>query len=50
MLQHQTDTAWHDIATLDESWFYFATDPERIWHSKATEALERERIAVQSKK
>jgi hypothetical protein len=30
MLQHQKDRAWHDIVTLDESWFYFKTDHERI--------------------
>jgi hypothetical protein len=50
MLQHQKDRAWHDIVTLDDSWFYFTTDHERIWHPEGTEAPERERITVQSRK
>jgi hypothetical protein len=49
MLQHQKVGAWYDIATLDESWFYFVTDHERIWLPGGTEAPEREWIAVQSR-
>jgi hypothetical protein len=26
ILQVQRDRAWHDIVTLDESWFYLSTD------------------------
>jgi hypothetical protein len=50
MLQHQKDCAWHDIATLDEPWFYFTIGHERIWLPEGTEAPERERITVQSRK
>jgi hypothetical protein len=34
--------------TLDDPWFYFTTDHERIWLPEGTEAPERERITVQS--
>jgi hypothetical protein len=50
MRQHQKDRAKHDIVTLDESWFDFTTDHERIWLPEATEAPERERITVESRK
>jgi hypothetical protein len=50
MLPHQKDKAWHDIITLDESWFYFATFYEWVWLPEGTEAPERERINVQSRK
>jgi hypothetical protein len=29
-LQVQRDCAWHDIVTLDKSWFYLSTDHELI--------------------
>jgi hypothetical protein len=50
MLQHQKYRAWYNIVTLDESWFYFTIDHERIWLREGTEAPERERITVQSRK
>jgi hypothetical protein len=28
ILEVQRDRAWHDIVTLDESWFYLSTDYE----------------------
>jgi hypothetical protein len=31
MLQVQRNGAEHDIATLDESWFYTSTDYEFVW-------------------
>jgi hypothetical protein len=31
MLQVQRDRAWHDIVTLDESWFYLSKDYEFVW-------------------
>jgi hypothetical protein len=49
MLQHQKDRAWYDIVTLNECWFYFTTDHERIWLPERTETPERERITVQSR-
>jgi lipopolysaccharide export system protein LptC len=50
MFQHQTGRAWHNIITADESWFYFTTDHERVWLRESTEAPEKERITVQSRK
>jgi hypothetical protein len=50
MIEHQKDRVWHGIITRDESWFYFTTDHERIWLPEGTEAPERERITVQSRK
>jgi hypothetical protein len=50
MLQFQKDRAWHDIVILDESWFYFTTDRERISLPEGTEAPQRERITIQSRK
>jgi hypothetical protein len=38
------------VITLNESWFYFTTDHERIWLLEGTKALKRERITVQSRK
>jgi hypothetical protein len=31
MLEVQRHRAWHDIVTLDESWFYPSTDYEFVW-------------------
>jgi hypothetical protein len=31
MLEVQRDRAWHDIVTLDESWFHLSTDYEFVW-------------------
>jgi hypothetical protein len=31
MLEVERDRAWHDIVTLDESWFYLSTDYEFVW-------------------
>jgi hypothetical protein len=50
MLQHQKDRVWHDTVTLDESCFDFTTDQERIWLPKGTEAPERERVTIYSRK
>jgi histone-lysine N-methyltransferase SETMAR len=50
MLEVQRDQAWHDIVTLDESWFYLSTDHELIWPPRDETVPEGERYAVQSKK
>jgi histone-lysine N-methyltransferase SETMAR len=50
MLQHQKNRARHDMITLDEPWFYFTTDHERIWLPEVTEVPEKERITAQSRK
>jgi hypothetical protein len=31
MPEVQRDRVWHDIVTLDESWFYLSTDYEFVW-------------------
>jgi hypothetical protein len=31
MLEVERDRAWHDVVTLDESWFYLSTDYEFVW-------------------
>jgi hypothetical protein len=31
MLEVQRDRAWHEIVTLDESWFYLSTGYEFVW-------------------
>jgi hypothetical protein len=49
MFRHQKDRAWHEVGTLDESWFYLTTDCGQIWLPEGTEAPERERITAQSR-
>jgi hypothetical protein len=49
MLEVQRDRAWHDIVTLDESWFYLRTDYGFIWLPRDEKVPERERHMVQSK-
>jgi hypothetical protein len=41
---------WHDIITLDESWFYLHTDHELIWLQLDDVVPERERHKIQSEK
>jgi hypothetical protein len=50
MLQHQKDREWHDIVTLNEFWFYFTTDQERMWLPEGTEAPEKKQVIVQSRR
>jgi hypothetical protein len=33
MLVVQGDRAWHDIVTLDESWFHLSPDSEFVWRT-----------------
>jgi hypothetical protein len=49
MLEVQRDRAWHDIVTLDESWFYRSTDYEFVWLPRDEKVPERERHTIQSK-
>jgi hypothetical protein len=44
------DRAWHDIITLDESWFYLSIDHEFIWLPHGEKVREREWHIVQLKK
>jgi hypothetical protein len=48
-LRIQCDRVWHNLVTLDESWFYLTTDHEFIWLLEAGELSERERRTIQSK-
>jgi histone-lysine N-methyltransferase SETMAR len=50
MLERQGRQSWHDIVTLDESWFYLHTYHELIWAQPDAEIPERERHTVQSQK
>jgi hypothetical protein len=49
MLEVQRDRAWHDIVTLDESWFYLSTDYEFVWLPRDENVPEKERHTIQSK-
>jgi hypothetical protein len=50
VLERQEPRSWHDIVTLDESWFYVNTDHELIWLRRDEEIPEKERQTVQSEK
>jgi hypothetical protein len=50
ILHAQQKRLWHDIVTLDESWFYHSTDHERIWLAPGETLPDRERHAIQSPK
>jgi hypothetical protein len=50
MLEVQHDRDWRNIATLDESWFYLATDHEFVWLPQEEKVFERERHTIHSKK
>jgi hypothetical protein len=49
MLQVQEQRAWHDIVTLDESWFYCGTDHNSIWLGSNETVAEKARVSVQCK-
>jgi histone-lysine N-methyltransferase SETMAR len=34
MLEVQRDRVWHDIATLEDSWFNLSTDYEFVWRAR----------------
>jgi hypothetical protein len=40
-VQAQEQRTWHDIVTLDESWFYSGTDHESIWVRPGEKVTER---------
>jgi hypothetical protein len=48
ILERQKSRSWHDIVTLDESWFYLNlnTDHELIWLQPNGEIPERERRTI----
>jgi hypothetical protein len=50
LLTTQQERCWHDIVTLDESWFYLNTDHEFIWLQADEKVPESERDTVRSEK
>jgi hypothetical protein len=50
VVERQEERSWHDIVTVDESWFYLNTDDELIWLRREEEIPERVRQMVQSQK
>jgi hypothetical protein len=46
MLERQERRSWHDIMTLNESWFYLHADHELIWAQPNAEVPEKERHTV----
>jgi hypothetical protein len=50
LLPAQDTRDWHDVVTLDESWFYYITDHELMWLPREGNVTDRECVAVQSKK
>jgi hypothetical protein len=49
-LRDQQTRAWHDIVTLDESWFYYITGHELIRLPPDGKVRDREPVTIQSKK
>jgi hypothetical protein len=49
ILLAQQTRDWHDIVTLDESWFDCITDHEPIWLPPDGKVPDRERVTIQSK-
>jgi hypothetical protein len=50
MLERQKQRSWHDIVTLNESWFYLNIGHGLIWLQPDGEIPERERGTIQSEK
>jgi hypothetical protein len=48
LLTGQQCRAWHDVVTLDESWFSLITQQEFIWLPETEKVPERERPTIQS--
>jgi hypothetical protein len=43
VLKRQQQRTWHDIVTLDESWFHLNLDHELIWIRPDEEIPEKEK-------
>jgi hypothetical protein len=48
MLEAQQAAGWHDIVTLNESWFYFSRDHECIWFEPEELVPDKERQIISS--
>jgi hypothetical protein len=49
MLQAQEQSAWLDIAALDESWSYCSANNESMWLGPVERVSERPRVRIQGK-
>jgi hypothetical protein len=50
LFEKQQIRAWHDIITLDKSWFHFSAKHELIWFAPEEVVPEREQHIIQSPK
>jgi hypothetical protein len=50
ILAIQRTRQWHDIVTLDESWFYWNSDHDLMWLPPGDAVPDRERYIIQSPK
>jgi hypothetical protein len=50
ILEVQEQRAWHDVVTLDESWFYCCTDHESKWLPLGEKVPERPHVTLQCEK
>jgi predicted cupin superfamily sugar epimerase len=48
LLEKQQTRTWHDIITVNESWFYFSTCHEMIWLAPEENNIKREQHLIQS--
>jgi hypothetical protein len=49
ILLAQETRVWHDLITLDESWFYYITDHKLIWLPPDGKVPDLERVRIQSR-
>jgi hypothetical protein len=48
-LEWQEVSEWHDVITVDESWFYLFTNSEIIWYAAGDIIHTRERVMIRLK-
>jgi hypothetical protein len=50
ILSIESHRQWHEIVTLDESWFYWCSDHDLMWMRPGETIPDRERYTIQSPK
>jgi hypothetical protein len=50
MFEVQRDRGWHDIVTLNESWFYLSTDYKFVWLPRDEKSLKENNTQFNPKK
>jgi hypothetical protein len=50
MLKRQKQRSWHDIVTLNDSWFYLNTEHKLLWFQPDEKICEKERRTFSRKK